>query len=60
LPTGRPRSRTGCGRSAHAAYDKAETAAREQARADRASTEVEPDHDGIGDDELDEDLDEGA
>ena len=44
---------------AHAAYDKAETAAREQARAERASTEVEPDDDGIGDD-LDEDLDEGA
>ena len=40
---------------AHAAYDKAETAAREQARADRASTEIERDNDGIGD-ELDEDL----
>jgi ParB/RepB/Spo0J family partition protein len=44
---------------AHAAYDKAETAAREQARADRASTEIEPDDDGISD-ELDEDLDAGA
>jgi hypothetical protein len=44
---------------AHAAYDKAETAAREQARADRASTEIEPDDDGISD-ALDEDLDAGA
>ena len=44
---------------AHNAYDKAETATREQARAERASTEVEPDDDGIGDD-LDEDLNEGA
>jgi hypothetical protein len=44
---------------AHAAYDKVETAAREQARAERASTEVEPDDDGIGDD-LNEDLNESA
>jgi hypothetical protein len=44
---------------AHAAYDNAETAAREQARADRASTEVKPDDDGFGD-ALDEDLNAGA
>jgi hypothetical protein len=43
---------------AHAAYDKAETAAREQRRAERQATEPETD-DGIGD-ELDEDLDDAA
>ena len=43
---------------AHAAYDKAETAAREQQRAACQAAEPETD-DGIGD-ELDEDLDEAA
>ena len=43
---------------AHAAYDKAETAAREQQRAERA-VEAEPDGDGIGG-EVDEELDEAA
>jgi hypothetical protein len=42
----------------HAAYDKAETAAREQQRAERQPVEPDTD-DGIGD-ELDEDLDEAA
>jgi hypothetical protein len=40
---------------AHGAFDKAETAAREQPRADRRATETEP-HDATVDDELDEDL----
>ena len=43
---------------AHAAYDKAETAAREQQRAQRQQSEPEVD-DGVGD-QLDEDLDEAA
>ena len=43
---------------AHAAYEKAETGAREQARAERQPVEPEPE-DGIGDD-VDEDLDEAA
>jgi hypothetical protein len=43
---------------AHAAYDKAETAAREQQRAQREQSEPEVD-DGVGD-ELDEDLEEAA
>ena len=43
---------------AHAAYDKAETAAREQQRAERHQSEPEVD-DGAGD-ELDEDLDEAV
>ena len=44
---------------AHAAYDKAETAAREQQHAERQAVEAEPD-DGTLDGELDEDLDEAA
>jgi hypothetical protein len=40
---------------AHGAFDKAETAAREQQRADRHAIEAEPD-DGTVDDELDGDL----
>jgi ParB/RepB/Spo0J family partition protein len=40
---------------AHAAFDKAETAAREQQRAERQTTKAEP-HDGIVDDELDDDV----
>lgn len=43
---------------AHAAYDKAETQAREQKRAERQPAEPETD-DGMGD-ELDEDLDDAA
>jgi hypothetical protein len=43
---------------AHAAYDKAETAAREQLRAERQP--VEPDVDEGAGDEPDEDLDEAA
>jgi hypothetical protein len=44
---------------AHAAYEKAEAAAREKARAERQPVEAEPDGDGIGG-EVDEDLDEAA
>ena len=44
---------------AHAAYDKAETAAREQQHAERQAVEAEPD-DGPADDELDTDLDDAA
>ncbi len=44
---------------AHAAYDKAETAAHEQQRAERQAVEAEPD-DGTVDDELDEELDDAA
>ena len=44
---------------AHAAYDKAETPAREQQRAERQAVEPEPE-DGPADDELDEDLDDAA
>jgi hypothetical protein len=44
---------------AHSAYDKAETAAREQQRAERQPVEPEPDE-GSVDEELDEDLDEAA
>jgi hypothetical protein len=45
---------------AHAAYEKAETGAREPARAERQPVEPEPEpEDGIGDD-VDEDLDEAA
>jgi len=40
---------------AHSAYDKAETAAREQHRAERQAAETEPDERPV-DDELDEDL----
>jgi hypothetical protein len=43
---------------AHAAYDKAETAARERQRAERQP--VEPDVDNGSGDELDEDVDEAA
>ena len=44
---------------AHAAYDTAETAAREQQHAERQAVEAEPD-DGPADDELDEDVDDAA
>ena len=44
---------------AHAAYDKAETAAREQQHAELQAVEAEPD-DGPADDELEADLDDGA
>jgi hypothetical protein len=44
---------------AHNAYDKAETAAREQQHAERQAVAAEPD-DGPVDDELVEDLDEAA
>jgi ParB/RepB/Spo0J family partition protein len=44
---------------AHAAYAKAETAAREQQHAERQAVETEPD-DGPADDELDTDLDDAA
>src|SRR4051812_18987185 len=44
---------------AHAAYDKAETAAREQQHAERQAVEAEPD-DGPANDELEADLDDAA
>ena len=44
---------------AHAAYDKAETAAREQQHAERQAVEAQPD-DGAADDDLAADLDDAA